>query len=84
MERTFQQIPKTVDVLANNIERERLTHRSKHYILVDGKLMRKNANEELLQNCVSKEEGEKILKEIHVVTCGNHVASRTLVKGPNG
>ena len=41
--------------------------------------MRKNANEELLQNCVSKEEGEKILKEIHAGTCGNHVASTTLV-----
>jgi len=26
------------------------------------------------------EEGEKILKEIHVGTCGNHVASRTLVR----
>jgi hypothetical protein len=25
------------------------------------------------------EEGEKILKEIHAGTCGNHIASRTLV-----
>ena len=68
----------TADVLADNIEREHLTHRSKHYVLVDGKLMRKNSKEELLQKCVSKE-GEKILKEIYVDTCGNHVASRTLV-----
>jgi len=29
---------------------------------------------------VSVEEGEKILKEIHAGTCGNHVASRTLVR----
>jgi hypothetical protein len=29
------------EVLANNVERERLTHRSKHYVLVDGKLYRK-------------------------------------------
>jgi len=41
--------------------------------------MHKNAKEELLQKCVSKEEGEKILKEIHASTCGNHAASRTLV-----
>jgi uncharacterized membrane-anchored protein len=69
----------TTDVPANNIDRERLTCRNKHYVLVDGKLMRKNAKEELLQKCVSKEEGEKILKQIHAGTCGNHAASRTLV-----
>jgi hypothetical protein len=38
----------TTDVLANNTDRECLTCRSKHYVLVDGKLMRKNAKEELL------------------------------------
>ena len=57
---------------------ERLIHRSKHYVLVDAKLMRKNAKEELLQKCVSKE-GEKILLEIHAGTSSNHVASRMLV-----
>jgi hypothetical protein len=41
--------------------------------------MRKNAKEELLQKCVSQEEGVKILEEIHAGTCGNHVASQTLV-----
>ena len=70
----------TANILANNTDREFLTHRSKHYILVEGRLYRKNAKVELLQKCVSMEEGEKILKEIHVSTCGNHVASRTLVK----
>jgi len=69
----------TADVPANNTERERLTHRSKHYILVEGNLYRKNAKEELLQKCVYVEEGKKILKEIHAGTCGNHAASRTLV-----
>jgi len=69
----------TADVPTDNTERECLTHHSKHYILVEGKLYRKNAKGELLQKCVSMEEGEKILKEIHVGTCGNHVASRTLV-----
>jgi hypothetical protein len=33
----------------------------------------------LLQKCVSQEQGVKILEEIHAGTCGNHVASRTLV-----
>ena len=58
---------------------ERLIHRSKHYALVDGKLMLKSAKEELLQKCISQEEGEKLLLEIHVGSCGNHVASRNLV-----
>ena len=41
--------------------------------------MRKKASGELLQKCVSQEEGLKILDEIHAGTCGNHAASRTLV-----
>ena len=68
-----------VDILANNTERECLTRRSKHYVLVDGKLYHRNAKGELLQKCVSVEEGEKILNEIHAGTYGNHAASRTLV-----
>ena len=69
----------TIDVSADNTERECLTRHSKHYVLVEGKLYRKNAKEELLQKCVFVEEGKKILTEIHVGTCGNHAASRTLV-----
>ena len=41
------------DVLSDRTEMERLIHRSKHYVLVDGKLMRKNAKEELLQKCIT-------------------------------
>jgi hypothetical protein len=48
-------------------------------VLVDGKLMQKNAREELLQKCITQEEGEKLLLEIHVGSCGNHSASRNLV-----
>jgi hypothetical protein len=38
----------TIEFLADNTKRECLTRRSKHYVLVDGKLMRKNSKEELL------------------------------------
>jgi hypothetical protein len=61
---------------------ERLIRRSKHYVLVEGKLMRKNTKEELLQKCMahwSQEHGVKMLEQIHTGTCGNHAASRTLV-----
>ena len=68
----------TADISADKIEMECLIHHSKHYVLVDGKLMHQNAKEELLQKCVSKE-GEKILLEIHTSICGNHAVSRMLV-----
>ena len=38
----------TVDVPADNTDRGCLTRCSKHYVLVDGKLMHKNSKEELL------------------------------------
>ena len=69
----------TTDIPADNTVRESLTRHSKHYVRVEGKLYRKNAKKELLQKYVSMEEGEKILKEIHADTYGDHVASRTLV-----
>jgi hypothetical protein len=42
--------------------------------------MRKNMKEEILQKCMSQEQGLKILEKIHAGTCGNHAASRTLVR----
>jgi ribonuclease HI len=38
----------SVDVSHDKIEMERLVRRSKHYVLIEGKLMRKNVKEELL------------------------------------
>ena len=54
-------------------------HRSKQYLLVDGKLWRKNAKEEILMKCITQEDGEHLLDQIHSGSCGNHAASRTLV-----
>jgi hypothetical protein len=47
-------------------------------VLFDGKLMRKNAKEELLQKCISQE-GVALLQEIHVGSYDNHTTSRSLV-----
>ena len=60
-------------------ENERLIRQSKNYILVNGKLMRKNASSEVLLKCISKDDGVKLLDDIHAGSCGNHAASRTLV-----
>ena len=77
--RAFYQVLDTVDVSADKTKMERLIRRSKHYVLADGKLMRKNAKEELLQKCISQEEGVALLQEIHARSYGNHATSRSLV-----
>jgi hypothetical protein len=41
--------------------------------------MRKNAKEEVLMKCITREAGIQLLHEIHSGTYGNHAASRTLV-----
>ena len=69
----------SADVPTDRTETERLIHRSKHYMLVDGNLMRKSTKEGILQKCIIQEDGVKLLLEIHSGSCGNHVASRTLV-----
>jgi len=60
-------------------ENGHLIRRSKNYILVDGKLMPMNASSEVLLKCISQDDGIKLLDDIHAGSCGNHVASRTLV-----
>jgi len=60
-------------------ENERLIQRSKNYILVNGKLMRKNVSSEVLLKCISQDDGIKLLDDIHAGSYGNHAASRTLV-----
>ncbi|XP_066341969.1 uncharacterized protein [Miscanthus floridulus] len=66
-------------VLADKTETKRLIHRSKHYVLVGGKLMRKSAKEGILQKCITREEGAKLLLKIHSGSCGNHVTSKNLL-----
>ena len=41
------------DVPADKTKTECLIHRSKHYVLVDGNLMRKSAKEGILQKCIT-------------------------------
>ena len=60
-------------------ENEHLMRCSKQYLLVDGKLWRKNAKEEILMKCITQEDGEHLLDQIHSGSCGNHASSRTLV-----
>ena len=53
--------------------------RSKGFVLVGDNLYKRSASGNLMK-CVTLEEGKDILREIHEAVCGNHAASRTLVK----
>jgi hypothetical protein len=64
---------------SDRTENERLIRRSKQYLVVEGKLWRKNAKAEVLMKCIEQEDDIKLLEEIHSGTYGNHAASRTLV-----
>jgi hypothetical protein len=66
----FNRYLTSAEVPLDKTKMERLIRHSKHYVLVEGKLMRKNMKEELLQKCVSQEHGVKILEVIHAGTCG--------------
>ena len=69
----------STEVPADKTETEHLIRRSKHYMLVDGNLMRKSAKKGILQKCITQDKGVKLLLEIHFGSCGNHAASRNLV-----
>jgi hypothetical protein len=57
---------------------DRITHLAKRYTLVEGNLNRCGANGVLMQ-CITWEEGYKLLVEVHGGECGNHMSSRTMV-----
>jgi hypothetical protein len=63
----------------NKEEATRIIRRSKNYVLVGDNLYRRAMSSGVLLKCISREEGKKILDEIHSGCCGNHAASRTLV-----
>ena len=69
----------SADVSADKTETECLIHRSKHYVLVDGNLMRKSVKEGILQKSITQEEGVKLLLKIQSGSYGNHAALTNLV-----
>ena len=60
-------------------EAERIARRSRRYVVVGGEDLYHRGTSSILMRCISKEDGRKLLKEIHSGICGNHAASRTLV-----
>jgi hypothetical protein len=56
---------------------DRIARLAKRYTLVEGDLYRCGANDVLIQ-CITREEGCELLAEVHVGECGNHASSCTL------
>ena len=50
--------------LHDKIENERLIRRSRNYVLVNDRLMRKSANTEVLLKCITQDNGTKLLEDI--------------------
>jgi hypothetical protein len=59
------------------VEARRIVRRSKAFAVVQGKLYKKSIIE-VLQMCVTPQEGQVILKDIHAGVCGHHANSRAI------
>jgi ribonuclease HI len=71
-----QRLPLGMD--ARSAAAAHVMRRSKGFFLVDNKLYRRGAR--VLMKCVTGEDGYDILQEIHEGVCGDHAASRMLVR----
>jgi hypothetical protein len=58
-------------------EARRIVRRSKAFVVVHGKLYKKTITR-VLQRCVTPQEGQVILKDIHEGVCGHHASSRAI------
>jgi hypothetical protein len=55
----------------DNAEIEHIAHKSRMYHLIDGVLYRQGDNG-MMMSCISKEEGNQLLLDIHSKVCGAH------------
>jgi hypothetical protein len=58
-------------------EAKRLKHRSWEFTLVEGQLYKKGISQPM-PKCITETEGIKILREVHIGTCGSHSGPRAL------
>jgi hypothetical protein len=59
------------------VEARRIVRRSKAFVVVQGKLYKKSISV-VLQRCVTSQEGQVILQDIHAGVCGHHASSRAI------
>jgi ribonuclease HI len=61
----------------DTVEAQRIVRRSKAFVVLQGKLYKKSITG-VLQQCVTPQEGQVILKDIHAGVCGHHASSRAI------
>jgi hypothetical protein len=61
----------------DTVEARRIIRRSKAFVVLHGKLYKKSITG-VLQQCITPQEGQEILKDIHVGVCGHHTSSRAI------
>jgi hypothetical protein len=61
----------------DTVEARRIIRRSKAFIILQGKLYKKSITS-VLQRCVTPQEGQVVLKDIHAGVCGHHASSRAI------
>jgi hypothetical protein len=59
------------------VQAKRIIRRSKAFIVLQGKLYKRSITG-VLQRCVTPQEGQEILKDIHAGVCGHHASSRAI------
>jgi hypothetical protein len=61
----------------DTVEARRIIRRSKAFVMLQGKLYKESITG-ILQRCVTPQEGQEILKDIHAGVCGHHASSRAI------
>jgi hypothetical protein len=61
----------------DTVEAKIIIRRSKAFVVLQGKLYKKSISG-ILQQCVTPQEGQEILKDIHAGVCGHHASSRAI------
>jgi hypothetical protein len=61
----------------DTIEARRIIRRSKAFVVLHGKLYKKSITG-VLQRCVTPQEGQDILKDIHAGLCAHHASIRAI------
>jgi hypothetical protein len=63
----------------DNVEVERIMHKSWMYHLIDGVLYQQGANI-MMMKCISREEGIELLEDVHKGVCWSHASWRSIIR----
>jgi hypothetical protein len=61
----------------DTLQAKRIIRRSKAFVMLQGKLYKRSITG-VLQRCITPQEGQEILKDIHAGVCGHHASSRAI------